>query len=117
MNKKNLYFIFRIVLFAFAGLIFVYAMWSLSYCAEIISEAKASGQLTTKGNEYDIMSFYMGSCVQYIVFSLLLASAGLLFQKKTSPARTEVKTNIVPEISEEDKELDEWFDETNPSAK
>ena len=110
--KQKLHFIFGIVLFVVAGLLLVYAIWSFTYCADIISDAKSSGQLSVSGNEYDIMSFYMGNCSQYFVYSLLLAVMGLLLQKKeivgsqaTSLAITKTQNN------ENDNELDEWFEE------
>jgi len=114
MNKQKLHFIFGIVLFVVAGLLLAYAIWSFTYCADIISDAKASGQLAASGNEYDIMSFYMGNCSQYFVYSLLLAVMGLLLHKKeivgsqtTSVAITKTQNN------ENDNELDEWFEEIN----
>ena len=114
MNKQKLHFIFGIVLFVIAGLLLVYAIWSFTYCADIISDAKASGQLAVSGNEYDIMSFYMGNCSQYFVYALLMVAAGLILQKReivgnqaTSVAITKTQNN------ENDNELDEWFEEIN----
>jgi hypothetical protein len=114
MNKQKLYFIFGIVLFVVAGLLLVYAIWSFTYCADIISDAKASGQLAASGNEYDIMSFYMENCSQYFVYSLLLAVLGLLLQKKEIVGSQATSVAIhKTQDSENDNELDEWFEEIN----
>ena len=115
MNKQKLHFIFGIMLFVVAGLLLVYAIWSFTYCADIISDAKVSGQLAASGNEYDIMSFYMGNCSQYFVYSLLLAATGLLLQKKdiVKSHATNMATIPTPQNSENDNELDEWFEEIN----
>ena len=114
MNKQRLHFIFGIMLFVIAGLLLVYAIWSFTYCADIISDAKASGQLAVSGNEYDIMSFYMGNCSQYFVYALLMVAAGLILYTReivgsyaTSVAIPKTQNN------ENDNELDEWFEEIN----
>ena len=113
MNKRKMHSICGIVLFVVAGLLLVYAIWSYTYCAGIISDAKASGQLSVSGNEYDIMSFYMGNCAQYFVYALLLAAGGLILQKKESAGRAEIMEDTISSklITESDSELDEWFEE------
>ena len=111
MNRKIIHIIPSIILYACAGLIAAYAIWAYTHCADIISQAKAAGQLAANGNEYDIASFYMGNCGQYFVFTLLLAAAGLLVQRKQM---TLDKPNaaIRPADNEvNDTELDEWFNE------
>ena len=109
MNKKIIHIVPSIVMYIFAGLLGIYAIWSLTFCAGIISQAKAAGQLAVSGNEYDIASFYMGNCGQYFVFALLLVAAGLLLQRKQQvPVNPE--TVVGPdENSENDGELDEWY--------
>ena len=111
MNKRVIQIIPSIVLYIFAGLLVIYAIWSYTYCADIISQARAAGQLAASGNEYDIASFYMGNCCQYAVFALLLTAAGLILQRK-QPAQNEPdKAAAYPAENEAlDDELDEWFD-------
>jgi len=115
MNKQKLHFVFGIVLFVVAGMLLLYAIWSFTYCADIISDAKASGQLAASGNEYDIVSFYMGNCAQYFVYSLLLAAVGLLLQKKEVVNSQAMNMTTIPttQNSESDNELDEWFEESS----
>jgi amino acid transporter len=112
MNKNILNLIPSIILYIFAGLLAAYAIWSYTYCADIISQAKAAGQLAASGNEYDIASFYMGNCGQYAVFVLLLAAAGIMLQRK--PLVQNASVTAVPDTKKEiaDGELDEWFSET-----
>ena len=112
LNKNN---IPGFVLYVIALLLAFYAIWSFIYCAGVISQAKAAGQLAVSGNEYDIMSFYMVNCGQYFVEALLLAAAGLLLQRGQSaryPAEAERDAEPVPGDSKTDDELDEWFSET-----
>jgi hypothetical protein len=111
MNKKISQIIPGIVLYIFAGLVFIYAVWSFTHCADIILQAKAAGQLTAKGNEYDIASFYMGNCGQYFVFALLLAAAGFLMQSKHHMINRPGVSNRSNKDETADTELDEWFDE------
>jgi hypothetical protein len=78
MSKRAIHIIPSIIFYVFALLLVIYAIWAYSHCADIISQAKAAGQLVAKGNEYDIASFYMGNSGQYFIFALLLAAAGIL---------------------------------------
>jgi hypothetical protein len=111
MNKKISQIIPGIILFAFAGLLFIYALWSFAHCTDIISQAKAAGQLAAKGNEYDIASFYMGNCGEYFAFALLLAAAGILMQGKHHTTNRPGVANRSHKNEAADAELDEWFDE------
>ena len=106
LNKKN---IPSFVLYAFALLLVIYAIWAFTHCADIISQARAAGQLATSGNEYDIMSFYMGNCAQYFVFALLLAAVGLVLQRKQPITSIPEVTDAPNKNSEADDELDEFF--------
>jgi len=111
MNKRIIQLIPSIILYIFAVLLAIYAIWAYNHCVDFISQARAAGQLATSGNEYDIASFYMGNCGQYAVFALLLAAAGLLLQRK--PITQNVPNAIVASTSNTatDAELDEWFNE------
>ena len=111
MNKRAIQLIPSIVLYVFAGLLMIYAIWSYSYCADIIAQAIAAGQLAASGSEHDIASFYMANCGQYYVFALLLAAAGLILQRtkrvlKKSDAAIHTTMNKAV-----DDELDEWFND------
>ena len=117
MNKRIIQIIPSIVLYIFAGLLMIYAIWSYTYCADIISQAKAAGQLASNGNEYDIVSFYMSNCGQYVVFALLLTAAALILQRK-QPAQNEPDKAVISSIINEaaDDELDEWWGEAEKDS-
>ena len=106
MSKKM---IPSIILYVFAGLLLIYSVWAYIHCADIISQAKAAGQLAASGNEYDIMSFYMGNCTQYVVYALLLAAAGLILQKKSPAVNVPAVSNPTVKNNTNDDELDELF--------
>ena len=122
MNKKNLkviQIIPSIIIYVFAGLLTIYAIWSYTYCADIITQARAAGQIATSGNEYDITSFYMSNAGLYFIYALLLAAAGLLLQR-TKIGQTQPDTVVTSTLSEstaDDDELDEWFQEEAPVDK
>ena len=111
LNKK---FILSFVFYAISLLLAIYVIWSFTYCADIISQAKEAGQLAASGNEFDIISFYMGNCCQYFIYALLLAAAGLLMQRGQQPhnnAEPERNMESAPKNNKNDDELDEWFSE------
>ena len=111
MNKKIIHLIPSAVLYIFARLLAIFTIWAYSHCADIISQAKAAGQLAASGNEYDIASFYMGNCGQYAVFALLLVAAGIILQRKPTVRYSPVETVQDENNKAADAELDEWFDE------
>ena len=111
MIQRNIYLFFSIILFVIAGILAAYTVWSFIYCADTIGQYMATGQLSFRGNEFDIINFYMSTCAQYVVFALLLAAAGLVLLKEqtTLPGRKEIS----PVKNRENKtDLDEWFSET-----
>ena len=110
MNKKTFLLASSIVFYVCAGVLAAYAIWSFTYCADIISQARAAGQLAASGNEYDIASFYMGNCGQFIVFALLLTAAGLLLQKKPANENDNILSVHSGKNKTDDDELDEWFE-------
>jgi len=116
MIRKRLYFIGGIFLYIVAGLLIVYSIWAIIHCADIVSQAISSGQLTASGNEYDIISFYMGSCFQYIFYALILGAAGLILQKRERDEKHPTNPNLLTSISEnsenDESDVEEWFQDT-----
>ena len=98
-------------MYVFAGLLAIYALWAYSHWVDIISQARAAGQLAPSGNEYDIASYYMSNCGQYFIYALLLAAAGLILHRKQPMSVTEDTPVQHKKTGKEDGELDEWFDE------
>lgn len=113
MNKKTIQLIPSIILYIFAVLLAVYAIWAYSYWVDIISQARAAGQLAASGNEFDVASYYMDNCGRYFVYALLLASAGLILQRKQPTQKKPVPSVGQQKNDAADDELDEWFDDEN----
>ena len=72
-----------------------------------------SGQLVIKGNEYDIINFYMSNCVQYLISAVLVFAAGWIvtclvtfLQGRNYPEETAFVS-----IKKDDDGLDDWFKE------
>ena len=76
--KKN---IPSIILYAFAVFFTFYAIWSLIRTGSALSSAIALGQIVVTGSEFEIFSVIMSNGFQFIMYSLLLAAAGLILQK------------------------------------
>jgi hypothetical protein len=68
--------ILSIVLFAIALLLLVYTVWSVVIAHSTVAEAIAAGQLVIKGNLYNIITFYLTSCAQYLLFAVLFIAIG-----------------------------------------
>ena len=116
MNKRVIQIILSIVLYISAGLLMIYAIWSYTYCADIISQARLTGQLAVSGNEYDIVSFYMNNSGQYAVLALLLTAAGLILQRVQPVQNTTDSALISTKNEAADNELDEWFNEVEQDS-
>jgi len=118
MNKKIIRLIPCIIFYVLAGLLAIYAMWSFSHSADIISQARAAGQLAASGNEFDIASFYMSNSGQYLIWALLLAAAGLILHRKPTVVNaTAGSVGATEKNAVVDAELDEWFTEGNGQDK
>ena len=80
MNKKKVP-ILSVVLYILAGLLMAFAIWSSVQSISYISQMMSQGQLVFSGNEYDIVNFIMTSCVQYVIFAIILFTLGWMLQK------------------------------------
>jgi hypothetical protein len=106
MLKKIVSYVFFVLAVPFL----IFAVWSFSNSAEIISEAIEAGQITLFGNLYDIVGFYMANTGAYFVYAFLLTGVGLLLGKKEIAVPLSVRTK---KESTDDAELDEWFGSNN----
>lgn len=75
MDKKKLP-ILSTVLYVIAGLLVAYSIWAGVYSGKYISTMIDQGQLTFSGNEFEIVSFYMGNMAQYLLFAITLFVLG-----------------------------------------
>ncbi|HDR5039300.1 TPA: hypothetical protein QCR75_005764 [Bacillus anthracis] len=108
--KKN-YSIFSIILFVLSGLLTAYSIWAFIHCHNYISGAIDSGHLVASGNEFDIANFYMSNSLQYILFAVLIFTAGWMLRKPSTYIK-EIKAESSLVIQKNDDEnLDEWFEE------
>jgi hypothetical protein len=101
------------IFYAIAALFLAFAVWAFTHSAEIISEAIEIGQITIAGNLYDIINFYMANTGQYFVFAFLLAGIGILLHKTEKTIPQSVERLSATERTQNDNELDEWFNENN----
>lgn len=102
--------IITIILFILAGLLILYSVWAIIQCHGYIAEAIATGQLTVSGNEYDILSFYMSNCAQYVLFAVILAALGWMLMRFAPVAVPHVRPEPVLN-PQTDEEFDDWFEE------
>jgi len=82
MNKKALRLIPSIILYILAIALVAFAYWAYTQCSDIITQARAAGQLPTTGVAYDIASFYMVNCGLYFALAALMAACGLILQRR-----------------------------------
>lgn len=83
MRKKKIP-ILSMVLYALAGLLMFYTAWSAFHSYGYISEMIAMNQLVASENRYEIVSFFMTSCAQYMLFAVILFTLGWLLHKNSS---------------------------------
>jgi predicted ferric reductase len=109
MDKKKIP-ILSIVLYVFTGLLLIYTVWSAIHSYQYIANMIAQGQLVVGGNEYDIVSFYMANCAQYLVFAAILFTLGWMMQKNSyrKSVFTVTEKEAVPsgEITDDNSEKD-----------
>ena len=115
MNKGKIP-ILSIALYIISGMLVLYTVWALSHSIGYTSELVAMGQLTFKGNEYDILSFYMSSSGQYALFMIIIFSLGWMLQKISSGTSRNHDAQNQVTISEEissngtnEDDFEDWF--------
>lgn len=110
IGKRKIPFL-SIGLYAIAGMLVFYTIWAVNNSRNYISELIAMGQLTFKGNEYDIVNFYMANGAQYAMFAVIVFSLGWMLQKITSgPKKENVAASGDASSSEEDEDdFEDWF--------
>jgi len=115
MDKKKIP-VLSIMLYAVAGMLVLYTIWSVSHSASYISELIAMGQLTVKGNEYNIVNFYMSNSAQYGLFAIVIFALGWMLQKDSSRRLIRLHTESAEGSSgkesvngDDEDDFDDWF--------
>lgn len=118
MKKKQLP-IFSIVLYILSALVMVYAIWAFVSSYQTISDAIAAGQLSFKESMFDVISYYMTNSVQYVMFAVLIFSAGWIGGNliTATAAKEEVmETAVSQEIENENNDNDVKNDENRDES-
>jgi len=116
MNSKTCRIVCGIFLWAAAALLAAFAVWAFIESADIISQAKATGQLAGSGSGYVIISFYMSNSLVYLVYALALAALGLLVQKKDTITAARVEDHLVTHATQSEERAKEP-DDLPPTVK
>ena len=98
-----------IVLYVFAGLFAVYAIWAATYSIRYISDMVAANQVVIKGSEFEVTNFLMTNFAQYVFFAVALFALGRIVQVVSSDVDVDVDVDVDDE-EEEDEMLS--FEET-----
>jgi len=67
-------------LYVVAGLLLLYTFWTAKQSTSYVATMMASGQLSFRGNEYDIVRFYVSNSAQYAFFAIVLFTLGWMVQ-------------------------------------
>jgi len=122
MGKKRIH-CFSVSLYGLAGMLMLYATWAVIHSREYISTAIAQNQLTVKGNEYDIVRFYMSNSAQYALFAVVLVTLGWMVKNLSGTVVQrdgERKTGSPGETNNDqldEDELDDLFQKADEKSK
>ncbi len=107
--------VISIVLYGITGVLVLYTIWALNHSVRYISQMVDMGQLTFKGNEYDIINFYMSGSAQYALFAIVLFTLGWILQKNSFTGavkpESESKEALSSDESENNGEIEEGFED------
>jgi hypothetical protein len=99
------------ILYVLALLFAAYAVWTIVYFSDAITQAIEAGQFTYEGLNYGYINIFVSNCGPFFAFAFLIAAAGIIIQR-LKPAQSEKKNNFTPAHNADyDNELDEWFDD------
>jgi hypothetical protein len=85
MTKKRIP-VLSIVLYVLTGLLALFTIWAAVNAYNYMSQLVAANQLVIRGNEFDILNFYMSNFAQYIVYAAILFTLGWLVQNTSAQA-------------------------------
>ena len=72
--------VLSIVFYVVAAIMAAFTVWAFIYCIGYISELIATGQLMTAGNEFNLVSYFMTNCVQYLLYAMAIFFFGFIYQ-------------------------------------
>ena len=98
-----------IILYVLAALLLGYSIWAAVYSSGIVSEAVSLQQLVVKGNEFEVVSFYMQNIAQYFLFGVVLFALGWILQTVSFQELTLVEDE--DDFFELDEEMEEETEE------
>lgn len=99
MRQKSIPVV-SIILYVLAALLLGYSIWAAVYSSGIVSDAVAAQQLVVKGNEFEVISFYMQSIAQYFLFGVVLFALGWILQSLPTGAEEAVEEDYIYEMDE-----------------
>lgn len=100
MNNKKIPVI-SFVFYILAIILFGYSIWAIIYSAGIVSEAVEFGQLVVKGNEFEVVSFFMNNVAMYALFAIVLFALGWIMQNVAPQEQVELEVELPAEDLEE----------------
>jgi hypothetical protein len=115
MDKRKIP-VLSIVLYTMAGMLVLYTIWSVKHSVDYISTLVKQGQLIIKGNEYNIVNYYMSNSAQYALFAVILFALGWILQNISSRKLIRFNAeNIAPSSAKvmanggDEDDLEDWF--------
>lgn len=108
-----------ILLYCLSGLLLLYTGWAIINCYQQIALLIKQGQLTTSGNEFNIMNFYMTNCLEYGVFAAILFALGWMIYHqsptvdKAVPQDAKKREIIKADSGEDEDDFDGWDQKDN----
>ena len=72
--------VLSIVFYVVAAILAAFTVWAFIYCIGYISDLVATGQLMTAGNEFNLVSYFMTNCVQYLLYAMAIFFFGFIYQ-------------------------------------
>lgn len=95
MNKKVP--TVSIIFYVIAGILILYSIWAAIFSYNYLAPIIAQGQLIIKGNEFEVVSFYMSNIAQTALFGIVFFALGWIIQMVTP------ETEVVYDFDDEEE--------------
>ncbi len=100
-NTKNKRIsVFSILIFVLCGLLTIYTVGAIISVTSYMKEMLSYGQVSLSENFFDVMSYYMTNCGNYIIFIAILLSIWWVSNKKM--VERKAKDIAKPELTAKD---------------
>jgi|GEM_PF-2221409 len=94
-----------VILFLIAAWFTIFFFWNFIEYNNYVGNIIRAGNITFRGNEYEVISYYMSSCAPYAFYALTTGVLGWVLVKLRSRKLTEIERTSIINVTNHDNQM------------